>query len=61
MPEDLKDIDARLHALQQFLKQVRLRGLREVETYAVVAGQAEVSNGAIINSFCVTCCARKFR
>ena len=22
MPEDLKDIDARLHALQQFLKQV---------------------------------------
>ena len=23
MPEDLKDIDARLHALQQFLKQVR--------------------------------------
>jgi hypothetical protein len=23
MPEDLKDIDARLHALQQFLKQAR--------------------------------------
>ena len=56
MPEDLKDIDARLHALQQFLKQVRSRPccLRTCTTpprarYGAVAGQTEVAHGSIVN------------
>ena len=52
MPEDLKDIDARLHALQQFLKQVGARvpgGCAALLT--ALAGKTEVSHGTIVNMF----------